>query len=319
MHDGSGDQSYKKGIMMGCSRLTTTALAYFYAAFLVVTASAQSCGNFSQQINTKGLFFDNVTTIEIGPLPCPGMNGNSVGIPAAIHWHITPGANLSVFANVEGLVKPSLSEDGLTLSFEYGNGVSNWRGGAAGVEIVYPPGNVTTISCTGMANSIEITDDSGTLKRLHDRGGVNNNFYVTSTEGIQYAADSTNGTAEIDAPIVEVRMGGIDGVVQVKGMADAKMSGLRNKLVVEGDATVSATGVQSMVFVTGTFNVLTNTGHDNSVQATDATVTVTDMACTGPNGTAVCKDDTTLIGSSSATRATLQLAIACAAAFFICF
>jgi len=277
-------------------------------ALLLANVSAQSCANFTL-VNTAG-FWDNFTTIELGPLRCPA--DRTAAIPLAIHWHVTPkaGANLTVSSNIEGLVVPSVS--GGVLSFAYGNALT-WRGGSAGVEIVCPAGNLTTISSTAAGNSVEVTDNTGTLKLLEDRGD-NNSFYVTSTAAIQFASDSVNGTAEILAPTVTVKMGGTAGEVHVKGATNAVMRGVNNRLVVEGNVTAVASGVANSVLATSGCG-FTDTGVDNTCQVTDVTVTVTEMACRGPEGTAFCEDDSTLIMSSSATTTFVvgALAIACGA------
>lgn len=293
-------------------------IALFFKLMLATTASAmETCGNFSQQINTTG-FLDNFTTIEIGPLECPMMRGRkAIAVPAAIFWHIIPlpGANLSVTANIEGLVIPFVN-DGV-LSFAYGNAIPFQRGQQAGVQVVLPTGNFTTISSTGVSNSVEITDTFRSLKFLQDRG-VNNGFYVTSTSDIQYAADSLNGTAQIDAPNVVVKMGGIGGDVHVKGSTNAEMSGLGNTLVVQGNATVSTPGVESNVIVNGMLDSISDTGVNNTFEMTDATVTVADLDCVGPMGTSACNDNATVLESSSATMACVcyyfgGLAVACIA------
>jgi len=55
-----------------------------------------------------------------------------------------------------------------------------------------------------------------------------------------------------------------------------------------GTATVMASGVANTVLATGGCN-FTDTGVDNSCQTTDMAITVTDIACRGPAGTAFCK------------------------------
>ena len=275
--------------------------AVLSVALLFSNASAQTCSNFSQ-LNTT-LLWDNFTRIEIG-FDCPALNGSSADIPLAIHWHITPiaGANLSVSVNVQGLLTASVQ--GGVLSFEYGEAI-HWNGGPAGVEIVCPAGNLTTVSTNGVGHSIEVIDDSGSLKMLED-SGVNNSFYVTTTSGIQYASDSVNGKAQIDAPSINVKMGGVDGDARVKGNVTAQLSGVGNKLVVAGNVTATATGVNSELLVTGGCDSFSDEGVDNTCQATDMTVMVTGVECVGPKGTATCSN-IVVFSTSSAMRASLAM------------
>lgn len=302
--------------MMSITRRTVSFLASF-ALLLFTDTSAQSCTNFTQLDISR--FLDNFTTIAIGldcPESLPAVNGSLVTIPANnLHWHITPGGNLSISCYPKGLITASVDND--VLSFAYGKAVP-WQGGLAGVEIIAPAGNLTKIAAKGVGNSVEIMDTTGSIQNLEDRG-ANNVYYVVSTSNIFYASDSTSGSAYIQAPTAKVAMGGTDGKVSVKGNVNADMRGVRNKLFVQGNLTsATAVGVGSEISASeGSCATLNDTaGVDTTCQVnTDVSVTVVDIDCLGSAGTATCNNDAGTSGAGPIMKSIVStatgLVIAC--------
>lgn len=279
---------------------------------------SQSCTNFTM-LDTSDLL-NNFTTINIG-FDCPEIaNSTSTDIPMAIHWHITPvaGANFSISCNPQDLITASVEND--VLSFAYGKNAIPWSGGYAGVEVITPAGNLTTIALNGVGDSVEITDSAGSIRNLQD-GGVNNAYYVITTNDIKYASDSVSGTAEIQAPTVNVAMGGVDGRVSVKGdVGVADMRGLRNVLVVQGHLeNATAIGAENEIKVTS-YDSFVDTGTDNTCQVTSVSVNVDDIDCLGSAGMTTCtnEDGNTTSSATTANGRALSFGLVFAfAAFFL--
>lgn len=276
--------------MMSIKRHTITLFASI--ALLIPTYTfSQSCANFTT-LDTSDLL-NNFTMIEIG-FDCPDNTSTAVDVPMAIHWEISPieGSNFSISCNPPDLITASVEDN--VLSFAYGKAIP-WSGGYAGVEIITPAGNLTTIAAKGVGDSVQIMDSTGSIRNLRD-GGLRNAYYVISTIDMNYASDSASGTAEIQAPTVTVAMGGADGRVSVKGdVGKADMRGLRNVLAVQGNLTGNTTAIgaasEIKVSSTGGCDSFVDTGTDNTCQVTSVSVTVVDIDCLGSAGTATCKSD----------------------------